>query len=199
MPAVASSPRADEQTDWDGSPLTRKSWYLSLPKRIAQSDSAYRALWERGITLTRNVVYCMTPEHAYQISIKNLTKGTFKTPFDVTHLKLINPALTLAARRAVVNAAFAADPDTAETEYDKTKYQVAEEQTEKLSNALCDDILATIANEQQCEDLRTECNNDGLSLLTSLALTDSQTTSKLATRASTDLADLLAKGLAGPY
>ena len=60
--------------DWDGSPLTKQSWY----DEIADRQRKHRTLWERGYLIPKSVTItaCASPAHSYQLSINNVKEGT---------------------------------------------------------------------------------------------------------------------------
>ena len=80
--------------DWDGSPLTRASWYSVLP--TAQAITRFRPFWTSGIVAAKGktFVYTSSREHSYQLTIGNLERCTFEKPFDPEKLKLKDPSKT---------------------------------------------------------------------------------------------------------
>ncbi|KAL3892553.1 MAG: hypothetical protein SGPRY_015021, partial [Prymnesium sp.] len=83
-----------------GSATTKHEWYELIPRYLDQQDSSFRrTLYEYGYTLERGKVHTSTEEHAYQLGISNLKRGTFLAPNPLSGISLLLQ-LSLEARNA---------------------------------------------------------------------------------------------------
>ena len=79
--------KASEDTDhsvpWDGGPTTRKAWLDALPGIMANSNSKYRTLWQRGAVYnTRSGKTIVQSDlHRFHHWKKNIKLHEFHEPF----------------------------------------------------------------------------------------------------------------------
>ena len=97
--------KSDRQvTKWDGSPLTRASWYFSLEDELPLTDKKYTTLIERGYTLDKNGAVVVKDDRHLVIVRDGVdtTEYSFEKPSPVDPYEALTTAQKLVVDAAVL-------------------------------------------------------------------------------------------------
>ena len=83
--------------NWDGGQLGKKRWRTLLKPQLPLLHGSFPTMWERAFLFERSTIITVTTEHAYQMSIDNISICMFEEPCNPHSLKLKDAGKTYAA------------------------------------------------------------------------------------------------------
>ena len=203
---------------WDGGPLGKKQWRTLLKPQLPLLHGSFLTMWERAFFFERSTTITVTTEHAYQMSIDNITIGTFEEPCDPHSLKLkdasktYSAALTAAQQQDILaNAAATSASPTPSTpsgaatppsrafvralEDSMKHYAVFPERHEAQDRANFLLLINTITGAKVREDYLRSCAGSARQMLVQLRAEDLEADDDLSAHAQRECLRLLSAGL----